>query len=182
MQNTTYTENRFGTKNSALRFNSGYIRAPSGIYFGNYFTVLAWVKLNNYAKRQRLFDFGNGRGNANVFFTLSDTENNVQARIYNNEKDFKVETSHLDLNTWYHIVLNVRGNRMGIFVNGTRKILRNMNFFGAESVARVNNYFGRSNWYFYESNAGQYDCDEIKFFNKSLDDIEIKNEYDYGYH
>ena len=64
--NVTFVPDRFGNLNSAFQLNSGYFKAPADSYFGESFTIMAWVKLNNYIRFQRLLDFGNGPDSDNM--------------------------------------------------------------------------------------------------------------------
>ncbi|RNA23479.1 glycoside hydrolase [Brachionus plicatilis] len=181
--NANYSQNRFGYTNSALSFYDGYIRAPSGIYFETEFTVLAWVRLRNYSSWQRFFDFGIGRDKDNVYFVLSSPAKEVLAKIYNKGSSISMRIPHiLELNKWQHIGFTLKNRNMSIFVNGTRQRSTGFTFSGAESIIRHNNFFGKSNWYNYESPPGNFDCDEIKFFNKALEDSKIMNERVYGFH
>ena len=44
--NASWTNDRFGTPNSALRLDNGYYEIPSSIYFGgSQFSILVWVKV-----------------------------------------------------------------------------------------------------------------------------------------
>jgi hypothetical protein len=52
---------RFNTLNLSLFLNTGYCKAPSGIYFGpGNFTFIVRVKLIAYGASALLMDFGNG--------------------------------------------------------------------------------------------------------------------------
>ncbi|RNA28273.1 secreted containing Dystroglycan-type cadherin-like domain [Brachionus plicatilis] len=104
--NTVYSQDRHGSNNSALNFSGGFIRAPSGVYFENEFTVLAWVKLKSHALWQRFFDFGNGYDNNNVLVGLSCEHYHLCFHLYNNNTNLAPRSTSvlLDLNVWYHLV------------------------------------------------------------------------------
>ncbi|RNA40073.1 glycoside hydrolase [Brachionus plicatilis] len=182
--NASFTQDRFGFDNSSLYFNNGYINAPSGIYFGTEFTVLAWVKLKNYLEWQRLFDFGNGRENDNVCFSLSksNSEPNVSIAIFNGTNLEYLETNYLKLNEWYQLGFKLENSIVSIFFNDVKMASSEINISGAKSVIRGKNYFGKSNWNEHEYKKGQFELDEVKFFEKGLLDSEIESEFKRGYH
>ncbi|RNA42941.1 secreted containing Dystroglycan-type cadherin-like domain [Brachionus plicatilis] len=171
--NCLFSNDRFGTNASALSFNSGFMNAPNGYYLGgNEFTVLAWVKLKSYSKWQRLFDFSNGHTVNNILVTLSDSENKVRFMIANNDVEFDVKSLVLPLDTWYHLGFTLNQGLMSIFIDGNLK-----NSTQTESTNlgtddyKGNCYIGKS-----ASNddpTGNFECDDIKFFNKALTDAEI---------
>ncbi|RNA15226.1 glycoside hydrolase, partial [Brachionus plicatilis] len=163
--NTQYTQDRHGSQSSVLNFNLGFIKAPAGIYFGNEFTVLAWVKLKSYARWQRFFDFANGLADNNILVALSVTEK-LSYHLYNNDHNFGnyVTSIRLDLHVWYHLGFTLKNGYYKIYLNS---ILAEFNYTGVANplnvIVRNSNYFGKSNWA--ADSNGDFMCDEIKFFD-----------------
>ena len=83
----SFTTDRFGTPNSAIYFNQGYLQAPPGNYFlsGN-FTVTAWIYLKSIQSWSRIIDFGDGEKNDNVIFGWYDNTSRIYAEIHYWEK------------------------------------------------------------------------------------------------
>ena len=66
----SFVEDRFNNPNSAIYFNSGKLKVPSGVYFSGDFTFIAWIKIKYYVVYGRIFDFGNGFASDNIGFGL----------------------------------------------------------------------------------------------------------------
>ena len=58
--NGSSTFDKFNKSQKAVCLKSGYLRAPNGVYFGENFTVTAWIYHNkkNDLDSPRLIDFG----------------------------------------------------------------------------------------------------------------------------
>lgn len=164
--NITFSQDRFGNKNSALNFSSGLIRATDGYYFANEFTFLAWVKLNSYVNNQRLFEFGN------VYVTLSQTGNQDRMffRIGGSPYSW-LRTARLDLNVWYHLGFLYKNKRLVVYRNyqSTSSGAYNLN----TNILRTDCNFGK--------NGGDFELDDVKIFNVGLEKTEIESEYENGY-
>ncbi|RNA15263.1 glycoside hydrolase, partial [Brachionus plicatilis] len=178
--NTVYSQDRHGSTNSALNFSGGKIRAPTGVYFGNEFTVLAWVKLKSYMQMQRLFDFGNDQVN-NVIVILTCEQNYLCIEFFKGFNKDRMSTTILpDLNVWYHFGFSLKAGKVKIYLNGTLAVSFIKEVNPLYAIERTRNYFGGNDWAI--PSAGDYHCDEMKFFNIELSDSEIRDEYFYEFH
>ena len=65
------TKNAEFVSNSYLWLNWGYVAVPPNVYFSGDFSVSVWIKIIEYGKWQRIFDFGNGPKNNDVLMHLS---------------------------------------------------------------------------------------------------------------
>ncbi|RNA07758.1 glycoside hydrolase [Brachionus plicatilis] len=173
--NCLFSNDRFGTNASALSFNNGFMKAPSGDYLGgNEFTVLAWVKLREYLTWQRLLDFSNGGFKNNIYVSLSNSQKMIRFMIANNnvESEYDVISSVLTLNIWYHLGITLNQGLMSIYVDGN---LKNSKLTENLSLSTVDYkeycFIGKS--VFGHDPNGNFECDDIKFFNKALTDAEI---------
>ncbi|RNA01104.1 Ricin B lectin [Brachionus plicatilis] len=163
--NCLFSNDRFGTNESALSFNSGFMKAPSGDYLGgNEFTVLAWVKLRSYSSWQRFLDFSN--------------KHTIQ--FYHNDVEFDVKSLVSTLDIWYHLGFTLNQGLMSIFIDGNLKnsTLTESTNLGTDDYKEYC-FIGKSA-HNYDPN-GNFECDDIKFFNKALGALEIISEYSVGY-
>ncbi|RNA20039.1 glycoside hydrolase [Brachionus plicatilis] len=171
--NCTFSNDRFGTNASALSFNFGSMKAPSGDYLGGKeFTVLAWVKLRSYLVWQRLFDFGNGQYNKTIHVSLSDQEQRVNFRIREAYSHKEVKSSVLHLNMWYHLGFTLYQGVMSIYIDGNLKDSTNTGNVNLSTEDRKE-YCFISKSAFKHDPSGNFECDDIKFFNKALTALEI---------
>ncbi|RMZ99207.1 secreted containing Dystroglycan-type cadherin-like domain [Brachionus plicatilis] len=178
--NTNFEPDRFGNNKSVLSFNHGFIMAPRGVYFENEFTVLLWIKLRSYQSWQRLLDFSNGNYNDSVLVSLSDGDNKIKFNVRNNAILEIQSIEFLELNKWYHLGFSFRKETMTIYRNS--QFIEKFNTEASNlslNVQREYCYFGKSFWD--RDPFGDFECDEIKFFNKALDTLDIQSEYFNGY-
>ncbi|RNA13285.1 glycoside hydrolase [Brachionus plicatilis] len=175
--NCLFSNDRFGTNASALSFNSGFMKAPSGDYLGGKeFTVLAWVKLRSYSSWQRFIDFGNGPYINNILVILSDEDKIFSFRIVISNLYKEVKSSALQLNTWYHLGFTLNQETMSIYIDGNLKNstqTENTNL-GTDDFKEYC-FIGKSA--FSHDPSGNFECDDIKFFNKALTDVEIETSW-----
>jgi hypothetical protein len=80
--NYSFVSDRFGSPNSAIYFNKGYLQVPEGVYFSGDFTVTAWIFLKSYQSWSRIFEFGNGRDSDNVGLAMNATSSHLCGLIY----------------------------------------------------------------------------------------------------
>lgn len=183
--NIEYTSNRLGIKDSALSLKNGNTAVSEGSYFEKKFTILLWVKLKSHFSWHRLLDFGNEQSTNNIRIDLSDNRRKINFRIINLDKNIDlniVSNKILFVNEWYHLGFIFNENKLSIYINGTEDNNRFLNQNTIlNSKSRTHCYFGKRNKY---SNTflGNFLIDEIKFFDNELDDLEIKNEFKFGYH
>ena len=118
--NASLTFDRFNNSNSALDIANGYLKLPPGIYINGNFTMSAWIyprSINNWA---RIFEFGNGASNNNVYlaYTAFTTGNPALGWIYSNTPISWARFQSigaLKLNKWSHIVASFNGTHSKTF-------------------------------------------------------------------
>ncbi|RNA22756.1 secreted containing Dystroglycan-type cadherin-like domain [Brachionus plicatilis] len=113
--NMWFSQDRYGNSDSALSFTNGYIKGPDDAYFKNEFTVLAWVKLRKYNEWQRLFDLG--KGDNNIYATLSDPENRVAFHIFNRNLNEVTSSEALTLDEWHHVGFTLKEGIIPLTIN-----------------------------------------------------------------
>lgn len=173
----TAVNDRFGTASSSLSFNgsSGHITVPAGVYFdGGDFTVSCWVRKTANNSWSRLFDFGNGQANNNVFTAITNaTTGNPASRIYQGNTNVgQVNSSTiLALNQWQLLTYTWTANTGTLYING------NMVAQGTQqaplNVVRNINYIGRSNWSVDGYAQGRFD--DFRIYNRVLSAAEINS-------
>jgi hypothetical protein len=186
LNNVAFASDRFNVANGAISLTSGYLQAPSSVYFtGGSYTVMAWVYPRAFTDNVRLIDFGNGASADNMVFSISfgTTGNPYQALVIGAANPFfSASTQSLQLNKWQHVAFTFSSSTMiaSIYVNGTLTGEKTSPAL-PNNLVRTQNYIGKSNW------AGESFAnaiyDEIKIFNVALTQfqvqIEMTNEY-YG--
>jgi hypothetical protein len=172
--NYSFVPDRFCTPNSAIYFNKGYLQVPEGIYFSGDFSVTAWIYLKSFQFSSRIFDFGNGQENDNVFLTMLTTTPKLAEFTFTGSSYKIILTSPvISLNEWYFISFVLSRTTGYIYVNGNQAGTGTL--FIPNSIIRTNNYIGKSNWAT-DSNADAI-YDEIKIYQVALTSSQIMNEY-----
>jgi len=108
--NAALSADRFDNANSALYFNHGYATAPPGVYFDpdtGGFTVMVWFKPVTINSCQRIFDFGNGPDNNNIFVANSGTNPTLYSNIFPGGIN-SLSVSSVVINVWVHITFTSR--------------------------------------------------------------------------
>ena len=108
--NAALSADRFGNANSALYFNHGYATAPPGVYFDpdtGGFTVMVWFKPVTINSFQRIFDFGNGPDNNNIFVANVGTNPTLYSNIFPGGIN-SLSVSSVVINVWVHITFTSR--------------------------------------------------------------------------
>jgi hypothetical protein len=137
--NYNFDYDRFCKAYSAIRFSSGYLQVPPGIYFSGDFTITAWIYLLP-QQSSRIIDFGNGPGSNNILFAIT----GLSVHIYRNSSNKFTGSTSLNLTKWYHVAFVLNGVNGSVYVNGylaSRSVLHN-----PLNVTRNLNYIGKSNW------------------------------------
>jgi hypothetical protein len=182
-ENYAFTSNRYNKTKSALSLSSGYLQAPSSVYFtGGSYTVMAWVYPRQFTYNARLIDFGNGQASDNIVLCLSSvTTGKPYTVIIKGATNplLLYSTQPLELNKWSHLAFTFSGSTRSanIYVNGiltaqgTSSNLPN-------NVVRTKNYIGKSNW-----GNPNVDAifDELKIFSVDLTQSQIRFEMQNDY-
>ena len=170
----SFVPDRFCRPNSAIYFNKGYLQVPAGIYFSGDFTFSAWIYLRSYQYWARIFDFGNGSPNENVYLSIIDTKSKLEGYIWRLSSDSRLDTLPIiNLNEWYFIAFVLKYSTGSIYVNGNQVAIGTLLI--PINVTRTSNYIGKNNWQGYPNADAIYD--EIKIYQIALTSIQIMNEY-----
>ena len=163
---------RFGRNSSAIDLNSGYIQAPSGVYFDGDFTVTFWMFVREQLDYGKVIDFGNGAGIDNVLIEFKDDLLGVET--YDSNEMAQIWANQYFLNVWYFISIVLKGTTLSFYYNGT--LVRSASAYVPNNIMRTKNYVGKSNWNGDPNANAVYD--DLKFFNRALNQIEISIEMD----
>ncbi len=119
----------------------------------------------------KLFDFGNGKNNDNVYFSFIGINSNMEASIWKkNSSVKKLDTSPIiNLNEWYFISFVLNRTTSNIYVNGNQ--VATGLFIIPNNITRTRNYISKRNWAT-DSNAIY---DEIKIYQEALTSSQIMN-------
>jgi hypothetical protein len=170
--NYSFTSDRFGSPNSAIYFNKGYLQVPEGVYFKGDFTFTAWIYLKSYQSYSRIFDFGNGT--ANDVLAMNASSSKISGLIYNRSFELYIHASSIiNLNKWYFISFVLNGTTGYIYVNGSQVAINKL--LVPNNITRTRNYIGKSNWPTGINADAIYD--EFKIYEGALTSTFILNEY-----
>lgn len=173
--NYSFVEDRFGTPNSAIYFNNGYLQIPSGDYFSGDFTITAWIYLKSCTHLAKIIYFGNGVSNDNVIFGMNDNTSTLIGEIFQNNNKNKLESDlKLDLNQWHFVSFVLIDTKAYIYVNGEQ--IANGKLYIPINILRKSNFIGKSNLNSSENVNAIFD--EIKIYKGALSKEEIKLSYD----
>ena len=172
----SFCKDRFESPESAICFQNGYLQIPEGVYFAGDFTICAWVKLNKARHFARIIEFGNGAYADNVELSVYSSSNYIHMKTWfkTNTKGFLVSGTPLELNRWTHIASVLNGGKAKIYFNGVQ--VAEGSQYLPRNVSRNINSIGIGNFPGDESADAYYD--EIKIFNRALDEYEINDEAD----
>ncbi len=184
--NVSLTNDRNGVSLSAMGFNVGYMRAPSGYYFGNAnFTVMVWIKARTGSIWDKIIDFGNGSSTSNVICAYSSIKIRVPRMVFLVDQSWKASTDYneqVELNKWIHLSFVLAYPKGYVYLNGIENSTMTSNSYNSypKYTLRTNNLVGTSNW----AGDGNIDADmdELKIFNRGLSQEEILNEMDNNYY
>jgi hypothetical protein len=172
----SFVPDRFCSPNSAIYFNKGYLKVPSGIYFSGNFTFTAWIYLKSYQSWSRIFDFGNGQTSDNVVLSMVDSTSQLTGSLFKGSSRSFIETSSssskINLNEWYFISFVLNGTIGYIYVNGDQVATNTLNV--PNNITRTSNYIGKSN---YDDPNADAIYDELKIYQGALSSADILNEY-----
>ena len=180
LSSMSYTNDRFNRTKSAALFASGYAQLSAAKYFyGGDFTISVWARFDYLSLiNPRIIDFGNGPNKDNIFMCLTQSENifcdvTKGATRLNNCNS----VSRLSRNVWYHLVCVLRGSVLSIYIIGNLDV--QCPHLIPNGVVRTSNFIGKSNWSGESLLIGA--IDELRIYNKSLTDEQIKILYNTSY-
>jgi hypothetical protein len=172
--NYSFVPDRFGTPNSAIYFNKGFLQVPKGVYFSGDFTVTAWIYLKSYQYFSRIFDFANGQENDNVMIAMFEATSQIRGLTYNGPSvSSAVTTPIINLNEWYFISFVLSETKGYIYVNGNQTATGNL--YVPNKIIRTSNYIGKSNKLFIPN--ADVIFDELKIYQVALSPDKIMYEY-----
>jgi hypothetical protein len=120
---------------------------PTNTWFGNEFTIEAWVYARTNLNFMRFIDFGNAGCSDSVMLCEDQTGTKPSFIIFYGTSSSKVLTSPqpLPLNQWVHLAATFKTNTGILYVNGF-PMATNAVMPPPNPVNRTNNYVARSNW------------------------------------
>lgn len=163
----SFTNDRFGFPDSAVRLNNGKLVLPPGIYFGGDFTLMVWTKIDQLNYESVLFSCKNNNAEI-VHISYMGGSYLPYFSIYNQHSPFFLDfTSSLIINEWYHIVVGFKSNIAFVYLNGN--LNTQIVTHGPNPVLRDDCFFG--------SDITMAVLDDMKIFNYALSDDEILSHY-----
>jgi hypothetical protein len=137
----------------------------------NGLTIAFWYKSNGSGTWARVFDFGNGAANDNIFISSNgDGGNRFAFSVFYGSTENKIYFTDINYNdnVWRHIVWtltyatpNSYTSTWNLYVNGVNKYNSSTQLYPSSSVTRTLCYLGRSNW------AGH------AYYNGNIDEFRI---------
>ena len=115
--NFSFVADRFGNPNSAIYFNNGYLQAPSGIYFTENLTMIAWINVQKFVNYSRIIDFGWNGSNDAVFLSFN-PDSTLYSGIYNLSVPSTLISASckIAVNAWYHVAMVFYQTTASIYV------------------------------------------------------------------
>ena len=176
--NYAFTLDRNNVANRAISLTSGYLQAPSSVYFtGGDYTVMAWVYPRQFTYNARLIDFGNGQEADNLVFSFTSGSSGKPYNCLVKGNTWPLQlysVQALQLNQWNHVafIFSSSTKNASIYLNGS-SIANKTSSEIPNNVVRSSNYIGKSNWA--EANANAI-FDELKIFSIALTQSQIRFE------
>lgn len=172
--NVLFTNDRFGTNNSALSFKNGYYKVPNGTFFAGDFSITLWIKINKMIEWAPILDFGIAT-KYNVYLTPSEKfPNSGKPRVdmYDSSGTgfYRVSSKVLSEGVWYFLVLRLNGTTANFYINGTQTDTFT-NFRVPAIITRTTNFIGADNFH---SPFLQSDIDDLRIYNRAINETEIK--------
>ena len=174
----SFVSDRFERSSSALiAINPSLSWGGSSIMFNTDFTITGWVYLNTYnwynSDDSNLFQiFASNNWIVASLVTLSKSSNALSILIKNNDVDFyHISTTVLSLNRWYHVTYTQKAYTSSIYVN-TILVSQQTSPFLAYAGLYTGTF--RIGWL-------NGSLDDVKVFNKALDNYEICENYNSRY-
>jgi len=178
-----YENDRFSIKFAAISLTSGYLKAPTNVYFNGDFSITAWIRIDKLGStttwNAELLEFGNNINNQkpidDVIFGIKNGF--LYATIFQGPSfSSTVNTTSsntIQFNTWYHVAITFGGSTGYLYLNG-KQIGSNTNMKAPLNVNRTVNIIGKIT-----DNFKVY-LDELKIFSGSLNSDEVYQDYNPG--
>ncbi|MBE9220315.1 LamG-like jellyroll fold domain-containing protein, partial [Dolichospermum flos-aquae] len=160
---------------TALSFNgvNNYVEVPSSAALSLNTTVEAWVYTDSANRTwQRIFDFGNGPANNNVWLGFQGNTGLIELENFQGNTSNAILTSEVfPEKQWVHVaaVIDDSGNA-SIYWNGELKASGNVGTIS--NVTRTNCYVGKSNWWGDAYFLGQ--IDDVRIWNVARTQTQIQ--------
>lgn len=146
--------------------------------FHDGFTVTTWAQFSGSASGgswERIFDFGNGVDQNNIFLGRYGTTNDIVLGIHDPGKDqYLIAPDAISDANWHFWAVSCSGDSCSLYKDGAN-IASSKKMKIPQNITRTSNYIGKSNWsadaYF------QGGIDEFKVFDDSLSDAQILTIY-----
>jgi len=163
-----------GKENNALDFGglNSYVQAPS-FSLGGATTIEAWVYSNNvYAPWARVMDFGSGSNSNNIIINWYNNTGRMRFEVYQGASSNSITTTDVfPQKQWVYVAAIADGAGNGyIYWNGVLKASGPV--LVPNTLARTNQYIGKSNW----SGDAYFNgmLDEVRIYSRSLSQTEIQ--------
>ena len=169
----------YGTYNShqSMVFDGSNHYAELPYYIGDFhsMTFAAWVRFNQDAWWQRIFDFANTTNS--YLFLSAPNGGNLRFEIKANDttQGFYTNNANLATNTWYHVALTIGPDKVAIYINGTLNASSTDITLRPDDVAPTLAYLGRS--IFDADPAFKGYLSDVRIYNYDLNEEEVLNLY-----
>ena len=180
--NISTTSFKLGSSSLSLTSaSSQYASLPPYVPTANGLTFAFWYKSNGSPTWARVFDFGNGAANNNIFVASNgDGLNKFAISVFYGSTENKIYLTDINYNdnVWRHMVWtltyatpNSYTSTWNLYINGVNKYNGSTNLYPSVSVTLSNCYLGRSNW----ANDGYYNgnIDEFRIYDSVLSDTDV---------
>jgi len=145
------------------------LKAPDGNYFEKDFTLIIWFKLDSFSslKNSVLINFNNNNTNKNqTHISIKISENRVVLKF--NSKFFFTNESNVILDNWNLVSVTVEKENLKFYLNDKlQKTFCN----DSSNILYFENLIGKND----EVNSSSIYIDDIQIFNRSLNQLDIKN-------
>ena len=161
--------------------NFGYRKFPPGVYFNGDFTVTFWIYLRSFSSGSGtgIFDFANGTPNDNIMIAMQVYSIGIRTTLCKSSQcstDLNM-IGQFESNKWYFISIVLENSALMIYVNGVLNVLGTIQLINIPfNVTRNSNYVGGTNFGFTGGNSLDGKIDDLKIFNRSLNQTEINIE------
>ena len=123
-----------------------YLNVDPWEFGGESMTVEAYVKYDAFNNWARIFDFGDGQYDDNVFLAYYQSTGKPSFGVLIGSSQKRLDSSSsFAANTWEHIVATVDGTTMKIYLNGAL-IATKTDGQEPASLTRAQHWIGRSHW------------------------------------